>query len=348
VLGLVTELALRVYLTNFGSEDDKIAYLYTRAEINKHKRSDEISLPFVQYGLSPDVLGDNALGYRGDEIQVPKPPGVYRIVVMGDSTTYGSYSPYDQTFPAYLQQVLRDTDGYRQVEVVNGGVTSYTSWNTLVNLALRVVELQPDLVIVYEGGNDVHVREVSPECYSAPTPYLGLDPIHTAYLERAELSPFALYRLIAVQLGWIQNPAQFINSLFDVKMPCIPPADVDTLTHNVETNHPTYFERNVRDMIGIAQMSGVRIMFSTWAYNPNDSNLKPYWRTAVAEHNAITARVAQENGVLFLDYAAAAPTDNQFWNDGMHLTIQGNLGQAQIFAQFLDAQGVIPKPTPAG
>src|SRR6188474_800569 len=106
---------------------------------------------------------------------------------MGDSATYGTSNPYDETYPYFLGEVLRDEMGYTNVEVINGGVRHYTSWNLFVDLAFRVAELKPDLVIVYAGWNDMDAREVSPDCYSAPGPYLGLDPHHVVLAQPAEL-----------------------------------------------------------------------------------------------------------------------------------------------------------------
>lgn len=347
VVLVVLELVLRFYFSNYGSESDKIDYLYSRTEIAK-RHADMSPLPFVEYGLSLDTVGHNSLGYRGDEIQVPKPAGVYRIAALGDSTTYGVFSSYDQAYPAYLQQVLRSDYGYSQVEVVNGGVLGYASWNTLVNLELRVAALQPDLVIVYEGGNDVIPREVSPKCYSAPSQYLGLDPRRQLWAQSAELSPSALYRVLALHFGWVQGPGQSTSYSATTSNNCSIPTDAKTAAANVAANPPIYFERNERDMSAIARANGFRIMFSTWAYNPNAADALDFWRAAVAEHNTITARVAQETGALFLDYAAVAPTDKQFWIGSMHMNPQGNLIQAQIFAKFLVDQGVIPKPGSGG
>ncbi len=344
ITALILELALRFYFGNYGSRAEQDAYIYSRAEIEAREDS-QIPLPFVEYGLSPDFPGQNTLGYRGDEIQVPKPDGVYRIVVLGNSTTYGTFVPYNQTFPYDLQTVLRDDYHHQNLEVVNGGVPGYTSWNTFVSLALRVTELQPDLVIVYEGGNDVLPREVPPDCYSAPSPFLGLDPRRQLRAQPGELSPSALYRFIAANLGWTPDAEQLENGTITSRVGCSS-ADKAAYDDYLAANAPTYFERNLRDMIGVADANGIRLMFLSWAYELADPEFTDAQRAAVSQHNAITARVAQENGALYLDYAAIAPTEKRFWNDNTHLTAEGNLGQAQAIAQFLDDHDVIDAQTP--
>ncbi len=339
---VLLELGLRFYFTQFGTDGDRAAYVESRAEIQAHQ-TNTILLPFVETGLSPNIPGQNSLGYRGDEIQVPKPEGTYRIVVLGDSSTYGVFVGYDQTYAAQLQQILR-SDGYPNVEVINGGVTGYTSWNILVDLALRIPVLEPDLVIFYEASNDVLTREVPPDCYNALSPFLGLDPRHILRGTPDELSPFTLYRFAAIQLGWMANPALNADDELPSAVSCGGQGGTD-IAQNLAANSPTYLARNEREMAAIEQGNHVRMMFMTWAYDHNNTYEPPYWAPAVDENNEVTRQVAIETGSLLFDYAAVAPTtDDRYWNDADHMNVQGEHQLAQALADFLIAQTVIPKP----
>lgn len=342
VTALIFELALRFYFGTFGSRWQRQAYLATRAEIEA-EQSPTLPLPFVEYGLTPGYPGHNTLGYRGDEIAVPKPAGVFRIVSLGDSVTYGISNSVEETYSYRLQQVLRGEYGYANVEVVNGGVTGYTSWNTLVTLALRVVQLQPDLVIVYEGGNDIGPRQESPECYSSPSPFLGLNPNRVMRAEPEPLSPSALYRFIAINLGWMPNPALSDEGYAGTTsvLTCPNTTNDSDREANVAVNPPVYFEENVRNMAGIAQVNGFPILFVTYAYDPNGIAAGDYWRAAVAEHNAITRRIAQTDGALLLDYAQLRPTEPEYWFDSVHMTDSGSQYFANTLAQFLVDEGVL-------
>ena len=341
IVALLLELGLRFYFGQFGSRDEQAAYLLTRSQIDA-LASSTLPLPLVEYGLSPDFPGHNSLGYRGDEIAIPKPSGVYRIVALGDSSTYGNYLPYDETYPYDLQQVLRNDYGYQTVEVINGGVTNYTSWNMLADLAFRIPELQPDLVIVYAGWNDIDARELSPDCYSSPSPFLGLDPKRELRAAPASLSPSALYRFLAIKFGWMPNPAQSQNSVIDSSISCQPQV-IAEIPQNIEANPPVYFERNLREMIVIGKALGIKMMFMSWAFNTNISYFPEFRRPAIAQHNAIVRQVAEESGTLFFDYAAVAPTDKGSWQDVAHLSTGGALEQAQDIAKYLVEQKVIPE-----
>jgi lysophospholipase L1-like esterase len=338
---VVLELAARFYFTQYGTRAEKIAYVYSQQEVET-ALTETVLLPYLEYGLSAEYPGHNHLGYRGETIEVPKPLGVYRIVVLGGSATYGTTAPYDEAYPYYLQQVLREEYGYLNVEVVNGGVAGYTSWHTLVDLAFRVTELQPDLVLLYNGLNDIAAREMSPDCYSGETPYLGLNPNRTLRAQLGERSPFVLYRLFATYFRWTPPPGDPHG--LSVYSPIGCDYGTGDVAANVAANPPTFFERNMREMIAITQVNDIRIMLSTVAYDQDSSETEAYWRAAMAQHNDITTALATEfPGVLYYDYAAVAENGADYWNDFMHRNAEGNLLQARAYAAYLVEQGVIPE-----
>ena len=101
------------------------------------------------------VLRTNSRGMAGPEVPPTKPVGEFRIVVLGDSYTVGGQVPYEQVFPAVLEQELH-ARGYTQVRVVDAGVGGYTTYNEAGLLREDLSWLQPDLVIVAAFlGNDV-------------------------------------------------------------------------------------------------------------------------------------------------------------------------------------------------
>src|SRR6202008_4755542 len=105
------ERGLRVYLLHYGSQDDRIKYLYSLEEV-RQQTNNLVPMPYVNYIPSPGFPEHNSLGYRGPEIEIPNPPGVYRIVSLGGSTTYGSATKPEDAYPAQLQKILRDEYGY--------------------------------------------------------------------------------------------------------------------------------------------------------------------------------------------------------------------------------------------
>jgi len=67
----------------------------------------------------------NALGFREPHLPSPKPPGVLRVVALGDSFTQGYGVEEHQAWPRRLETVL-DARHPGRYEVVNLGVPGET------------------------------------------------------------------------------------------------------------------------------------------------------------------------------------------------------------------------------
>ena len=90
-------------------------------------------------------------GFRRTTPFPPKDPNVFRIIVVGDSLTFGLGIPEDTTFVALLNQWLQRD--YR-IEVLNLGVVRYNSEDVLKTIRTFVPQLQPNLVIYTVCLND--------------------------------------------------------------------------------------------------------------------------------------------------------------------------------------------------
>lgn len=350
---LFLEIGLRVYFGVFGSEQQRVSYLYSVDEAlaltNRY-----IGLPYVNYGLAPDYPEHNSLGYRGAEFEVPKPAATYRIFTLGGSTTYGTSIATDETYPALLQQILRDEYGYTNVEVVNAGVESYASHDSLANLTYHVLDHEPDMVIVYHGINDVRARLIDPAEYSGLNLQRG---IWSPDRLQNQISPSVLLRFVGIQLGVSPNPL-----LWETQLATPASAvrcgleDLDcrplemTQAEVLAANPPIYFERNLRNMAAIAQANDADILFSTWAYSGEDTELPNYMQNenlqaAVAEQNALILELGAELAVPVVDFAAVMPADAELWQDGMHMTPAGTAQQAATYAEFLHENNLLPTPS---
>jgi hypothetical protein len=78
----------------------------------------------------------NSIGLRGPELVIPKPEDRFRILVIGDSLTFGWGVNDPETFCALVESTLNDGKKMHRVEVVNGGVSGYTTRQERVLLSL--------------------------------------------------------------------------------------------------------------------------------------------------------------------------------------------------------------------
>ena len=106
---------------------------------------------------SPDVLVHfriNAQGMRADnDYTYEKPLGVQRIVSLGDSFTVGYEVAVEETFSSVLERALNDR-GY-SIEVLNAGVSGFSTAEEYLYLERELWRYQPDLVLVSFFINDL-------------------------------------------------------------------------------------------------------------------------------------------------------------------------------------------------
>lgn len=96
----------------------------------------------------------NSLGLRSREISPEKQGNEYRILSLGESTTYGYGVANDETYSAQLETLLNAGDGEKEFQVINAGVPAWSSFQSLLFLKERGIKLEPDMVLLYNEFND--------------------------------------------------------------------------------------------------------------------------------------------------------------------------------------------------
>lgn len=101
------------------------------------------------------ILNINSYGFRGPEFSINKNENIFRIFMIGGSTTVSLRSDSDNhTIPGYLQTMFNDNN-YKQIEIINAGVPGITSTDELALLKYKILNFNPDLIIIYDGANDI-------------------------------------------------------------------------------------------------------------------------------------------------------------------------------------------------
>ncbi len=106
---------------------------------------------YVTWGNSTK---NNKRNFRDDEIIYPKPVGLYRIMVLGDSFTWGAGLSESEMYANRLDSMLKKQFGEGTVEVVNcalAGSPTVRERNILRQLKDTV---QPDLILIGFCSND--------------------------------------------------------------------------------------------------------------------------------------------------------------------------------------------------
>ncbi len=97
----------------------------------------------------PDVtIRTNSLGMRNPEVQIPKPAGTFRILMIGDSYVTGWGVEEEQSLPRLLEQKLQSDFPGKHIEVINAGLPGSGPNYYYLFMKYIGMKLQPDLVIV--------------------------------------------------------------------------------------------------------------------------------------------------------------------------------------------------------
>jgi lysophospholipase L1-like esterase len=278
---------------------DRVSYLTLQYGSPKRGREQNaprtVPHPYLGYALAaswrtPPGPGNqashNALGFRGPETTWEKPPGVFRIVTTGGSSVYGmSESKDEAVWSRVLEEQLNASGLKQRVEVINLGVFGWTSTEMLINLGIRGLDLQPDLVIVYEAINDkraalytlggevqhdnTHWRAVWPVDRPSKLESM-LEKSRTYMIWRRYWTPYAIER---VDLGFFAmvNYKHYLDNRETVRLYLHAPEPPPDLGFEI-------YRRNLEQMVAITRARGAQILFATQAL--------PRWHLAGAVDEA--------------------------------------------------------------
>ena len=105
-------------------------------------------------GQATEVASINSLGFRGPEFQPIRPAGSFRIICMGESSTFGYRNSDGGTYPFLLERLLRQTSADTRIEVINAGFPYYNSASILALLREELSSYNPDVLTLYSAFND--------------------------------------------------------------------------------------------------------------------------------------------------------------------------------------------------
>ena len=122
------------------------------------------SHPGIRFELKPNLdqdfklarLRTNSQGLHDREYSIKKPPGTFRVAVLGDSQTMASGVSRDENYHAVIESRLDPQAlGYERIEFINFAVGGFTPGDYRDVFEHKVLAYSPDLVIIgFTPGND--------------------------------------------------------------------------------------------------------------------------------------------------------------------------------------------------
>lgn len=242
-------------------------------------------------------------------IPATKPPGTYRIFVMGESVAWGDPDP-TYGFARYLEVMLRARFPQTNFEVINTSITAINS-HALLPMTRELAQYQPDLFLIYTGSTEV----VGP--FGPGTVFTPLDLSLPAIRARIFFNSTRLGQLVESVSGTSQKDAQQWRGMEMFQ-------DLQVHADSPQIK-PVYenFRANMRDIIAVARRSGAQVLISTVGTNLKDcapfasqhrQGIRPdelrSWDDLVQRGTALES-AGSHNEALKL-YLAAAEIDPQY------------------------------------
>lgn len=292
-------------------------------------------------GYRREEFGINGLGLRGEELSVAKPPGVTRVVLMGDSVTFGLIKEGQGrlAFHGYagsLAEMLA-RQGRSDVEIVNAGVLGYSVANGVVQLQTRLLRLAPDVLVVRFGLNDHAGPSGRPPPAQEPGSRLG----------RVLFAALPHWRLLQLaRMAVVRRDAQATSP---TKRPVEPVLE------------PEEFAARLRRIVELAKGNGVHVLLVDYpiraasrgaSLDSHPADLRIQGVSSIEELHALheryqqaQRRVAAETGTPLLETAPACrEVSPACFNDYdlPHPTREGAQLIARLLLEDLVARGWIP------
>lgn len=191
--GLLAEIFTRAVIDD-GMHFDLEMWKYAK-EIKR-----ESAVPGLGHEHRPGTAGHfmgvpvtiNALGLRDQEYSVAKPPDAVRIIMLGDSVTFGWGVPVEDTPSKMIERRLNDPGMGRRYEVINAGVGNYNTVQEVTFFLKRGLELKPDIVVLNYFINDAEPTPLRKQSvlaersYAAVAGFSAFDTLSRSYFGKAD------------------------------------------------------------------------------------------------------------------------------------------------------------------
>ncbi len=306
-------------------------------------------------GLDRPFLGQrvvtNSLGLRSPEV-VGKRDGEFRILSLGESSTFGSGVAGDQTYTAQLVRELEALGWSDGVTAINAGVPAYSSFQSLKYLEQRGFALEPDLVLFYHEVNDYLPSSLRDSSNSEIGVVKTDMQLHDSRVRRVQrlLSRFsAVYRFASLALARRRieafNTDDFFNPVTEIGLPdiSIPPrlADNEPRAPVASGLHEGALGRRVSDeereqiLLRLKEIGGERGI-ALIVIHPAYRQTEP--------HVCLLTRVCEAAGISVFDawdslHLPEMPAEH-LYRDSMHPNVTGHARLARDLAEFIIDSGV--------
>lgn len=274
----------------------------------------------------------NRHGFIGPEVRKTKSPDTMRVICMGDSCTLGWNSPEGETYPDHLRRLLQAMSP-GMFQVINAGVSGYTSYQGLHDFRNRIASWSPDILVVSYNWNDhgdapdqagLSIGNISGERRQYPDkdqPSGTLISSGKIPLGRIRIMQFFTWMHDAV-IGSLN--AGISSPAHDSAQTSPPARQPGTGLRRVS---PEDFRSNLTEFAHLAKSLNFKLVFLTQAANPVQHRDAEPWKTYYRfqdDYNDIMRETAFRTGTPLVDAAGCDWWMETMFYDHVHTQPEGN------------------------
>ena len=275
----------------------------------------------IQYELKPNLravryktvhVTTNSAGWRDREYTVEKPPGTFRVAVIGDSFTMADGIEIEDVYHSLLEERLNAQGGARRYEFINFGVAGYQLPQYVAVMAKRALAYHPDLILVGFSTNDfVWFEEKAKVLFNKP---YEVKPLEHPFFQ-FHFGRWVRTRIAALRAGPDRQGELPLAPIFRIH--------VDQQLDAMGDIH-----RRTRIPICVAFLN--------------------YYSAGLREVIAAVRAAAARNDLAFVDVSAAFPPAQSkryfIYRDDGHPNVDGHRAFADVLFGYLLGAGLIPQP----
>jgi lysophospholipase L1-like esterase len=314
------------------------------------------------------VYSTNNMGFRGDEMSLPKPPHEFRVFMIGGSTTECLMIDDSKSIDRVLQNELnKDHRANFVVKVYNAGRSGEALPDHISVLVHRIVHLRPDALVLFSGINDL-TRSIYKYDYSH---YIkeSSEKYSLRFLLQLAATEFQIPRRIQYLITrFVPKPPEklmeeitVVESNYGAKARFRKSTPVSNLKPRVD---PDAYRVNLNTIVGVARAQGIKLVFmtqqSTW--KSSDPTVKDWqwmqYRNGVTYRNEVMDEaleslndvmrdIAAKHSVPLYDAARQIPKSSEFFYDDVHFNVKGARQAGLDLASLMKKSGLIPDNTSA-
>ena len=284
----------------------------------------------------------NSIGFRGPELQNPKPKNGFRIWCIGGSTTFDIYAPSDdKTWCAQLAEIVQKKYPSRTVEAINAGIPGEILRGSMDDVEAFAQSIQPDVVVLYHGPNDLQKIFSEQKMFSNRQVHRPGE----RHSEKQMEDGFSIGKMLMYDIALFRVAGRWLQTGQHMQL-TFPSGTLHMQSQRTLENELLY-AINITKKIGATPIAVSHALRA----EPNATGEKARLQVGEATmllqvnpestiaaykiYNQVLHRVAKQKNVSFVDVRSAVPSDLKYWGDATHFLEPGSTITAQTIAKEL-------------